>query len=52
MTDEELKKLSDIRNFEVKKSTVGNNRTWKPETINSFRKLSKKKPYGSKQKNK
>ena len=39
MTDDELKRLSDIRNFDIKKSTIGHNRTWKKDTIKHFKKI-------------
>jgi|TARA_R100001443_G_C3355444_1_gene177815 hypothetical protein len=43
MINYDLKKLSSIKNFEIKKSTVGSNRTWKKETIEAFKKIARNK---------
>tara|TARA_R110002020_G_scaffold318801_1_gene534462 strand:- start:177 stop:335 length:159 start_codon:yes stop_codon:yes gene_type:complete len=43
MSNDDLEKMFDIKNFEIKKSTVGSNRTWKKETIEAFKKIARNK---------
>jgi len=39
MGDDELKRLSSISNYKIKKSTITQNRFWRKETINKVRKM-------------
>ena len=41
MSDDDLEKMFDIRNFNIKKSTAHQNRFWKKETVNKINKLIK-----------
>jgi len=41
MTNDDLDKLSDIRNFNIKKSTQHQNRFWRKETVSKINKIIK-----------
>tara|TARA_S200000501_G_C20839188_1_gene750820 strand:+ start:807 stop:1007 length:201 start_codon:yes stop_codon:yes gene_type:complete len=41
MSNDDLEKMFDIRNFNIKKSTAHQNRFWKKETVNKINKLIK-----------
>ena len=41
MSNDDLEKMFDIRNFNIKKSTAHQNRFWKKETVKKINKLIK-----------
>ena len=41
MTNDDLDKLSDIRNFNIKKSTQHQNRFWRKKTVTKMNKIIK-----------